>query len=74
LGGEVVDKGPNLRIWQSGDNLPLNLATVAPKGTVAETISKVRLVSPARAYIEAVTAGGRGPDVAQNLRERILSS
>lgn len=74
LGGEVVDKGSNLRIWQSGDNLPLNLATVAPKGTVPETASNVRLVSPARAYIEAATDGGRGPDVAQNLRERILSS
>lgn len=74
LGGEVVDKGSNLRIWQSSDNLALNLATVAPKGTVTEIASNVRLVSPARAYIEAVTAGGRGQDVAQNLRERILSS
>ena len=74
LGGEVVDKGSNLQIWQSGDNLPLNLAAKARKGSVPETASDVRLVSPARAYIEAVTAGGRGPDVAQNLRERILSS
>jgi len=74
VGGEVVDKGFNLRIWQSGDNLPLNLAAVAPKGSVPEAASNVRMVSPARAYIEAVTAGGRGPDVAQNLRERILSS
>jgi hypothetical protein len=74
LAGEVVDKGSNLRIWQSGDNLPLNLSAKAPKGSVPEAASNVRLVSPARAYIEALTAGGRGPDVAQNLRERILSS
>jgi hypothetical protein len=74
LGGEVVDKGSNLRIWQSGDNLPLNQAAVAPKGSVPEAASNVRMVSPARAYIEAVTSAGRGPDVAQNLRERILSS
>jgi hypothetical protein len=74
LGGEVVDKGSNLRIWQSDDNLPLNLATAVSRGTAGENASNVRLVSPARAYIEAVNAGGRGPDVAQNLRERILSS
>jgi len=76
LGGEVVDKGFNLRIWQSSENLPLNLATLGAslKGSVSEAAVNLRIVSPARAYIEAVAAGGRGPEVAQNLRERILSS
>lgn len=76
LGGEVVDKGFNLRIWQSGDNLPLNLATVGAgsKWNVSEGASNLRIVSPARAYIEAVAAEGRGPEVARNLRERILAS
>ncbi len=76
LGGEVVDKGSNLRIWQSGDNLSLNLATVGEdsKSSASEVASNLRIVSRARAYIEAVTAEGRGPEVAQNLRERILAS
>lgn len=75
LKGEIADKGANLQLWQSEGNLPLTLATVqASKEPSSSPPSReLRLVSKPRAYIETVRAAGRSPEIAQNLRERILS-
>jgi hypothetical protein len=37
-------------------------------------IQDLRIISRPRAYIETVNAGGRGPEVAQNARQRIISN
>jgi hypothetical protein len=76
LGGEVVDKGANLQILQSKSNLVFENATVwAPSHSVDSLpIQDLRIISRPRAYIETVNAGGRGPEVAQNLRQRIVSN
>jgi hypothetical protein len=68
LGGELAESGANIQLWQSEGNLPLELATAQAPGR------EIRLVSKPRAYIEAVGARGRSPEVAQNLRERILAT
>jgi len=76
LGGEVVDKGANLQILQSKSNLVFENATFwAPSHSVDNLpIQDLRIISRPRAYIETVNAGGRGPEVAQNLRQRIVSN
>jgi hypothetical protein len=71
LQGEIVDKGANIQLWQSERNLPLELATYLSKKPGSG--QELRLVSKPRAYLEAVRAAGRAPEIAQNLRERILS-
>jgi len=76
LGGEVVDKGANLQILQSKSNLALeNATTWAANGRSSDLPKQnLRMISRPRAYIETVSAAGRGPEVAQNLRQRILSN
>lgn len=71
LQGEITDKGANIQLWQSERNLPLELATCLSKKPGSG--QELRLVSKPRAYLETVRAAGRAPEVAQNLRERILS-
>lgn len=75
LKGEIADKGANIQLWQSERSLPLELATVqAPKERSSPPRGQeIRLVSKPRAYIETVGAHGRSQEIAQNLRERILS-
>lgn len=74
LQGEIADKGANLQLWQSERNLPLELATIqAPRERSSRRGLEIRLVSKPRAYIETMGAHGRSPEIAQNLRERILS-
>jgi hypothetical protein len=70
LDGEIVDKGSNLQIWQSDDNAALERSTIWQS---ASGIHNLRIVSRPRAYVEAIKAPGRSPEVAQNLRERILT-
>jgi hypothetical protein len=72
LGGDLAEKGANMQLWQSERNLPLELATLAIKER--SSAPGIRLVSKPRAYIETFRAAGRSPEIAQNLRERILSS
>jgi hypothetical protein len=76
LGGEVVDEGANLQILQSKSNLVFENATFwAPSHSVDNLpIQDLRIISRPRAYIETVNTGGRGPEVAQNLRQRIVSN
>ncbi len=76
LGGEVVDMGANLQILQSKGNLAFDNATLwVPNSSEADfPIQDLRIISRPRAYIETVNAGGRGPEVAQSLRQRIISN
>ena len=75
LGGEIADKGANLQIWQLKDNLVfLNAALWTPPNALANFgVQELPIVSPPRAYIETINATGRAPEVAQNLRQRIIS-
>jgi hypothetical protein len=77
LGGEVVDKGGNVQVWQSKGNSALyQTQRYEPaKGAVADIRARhgdLQIVSKPRAYIETIHAAGRGPDVAHALRERML--
>ena len=77
LGGEVVQKGANLHLWQTTGNAALY--KVAPWVTAHGGIGRaseglLQIVSQPRAYIESITGPGRTPDVAQNLRERMIAS
>lgn len=76
LGGEVVDKGANLQVLQSKSNLALENATLWTVNSGSSDLpqQKLRIISSPRAYIETVNAAGRAPEVAQNLRQRILSN
>jgi hypothetical protein len=69
-----VDKGANVWLWQSEQNIALNHATLwPPSGNAAMEPGQLRVVTRARAYVEALKEGRRSAEVAQNLRERILS-
>jgi len=77
LGGEVVQKGANLHLWQTTGNAALY--NVAPWISMHGGIGRVdagllQIVSRPRAYIESIASPGRTPDVAQNLRERMIAS
>jgi hypothetical protein len=75
LDGEIADKGANLQIWQSKDNLALvNAVLWTPPNTSADFgVQELPIVSRPRAYLETINAAGRAPEVAQNLRQRIIS-
>ena len=71
IGGEIVDKGANLWLWQSEQDVALTHATLwKPLGTVAMESGELRIVTRARAYIEALKEGGRSAEIAQSLREK----
>lgn len=77
LAGEVVEKGSNLEVWQSPGNL--SFEALRRWGPARESLVPLAgdllpLVSQPRAYIEALAGPGRAPEVAQNLRERMLNS
>jgi hypothetical protein len=77
LGGEIVERGANFQVWQSPGNFPLhNIGLWLPKGEHGIPIrpGDLNIVSEPRAYIETASLPGRAPEVAQNLRERILKS
>jgi hypothetical protein len=77
LGGEIVEKGANFQVWQSAGDFPLHETTVwSPKGKHNIPIGPglLNIVSEPRAYVEAVSGSGRASEVAQNLRERMLTS
>ena len=74
LGGKIVDQGANLYLCQSDQGLALTNATLwKPLGAAAMESSELRIVTRARAYIEALKEGRRSAEIAQNLREKILS-
>jgi len=76
LGGEIVDKGANLQLLQSKNNLAFANATLwTPANASADFgVQDLRIISRPRAYIETINASGRAPEVAQNLRQRIVSN
>jgi hypothetical protein len=74
IGGEIVEKGANLQLWQSEQCLALTHATLwKPPGAAALESGELRIVTRARAYIEALKEGRRSAEIAQNLREKVLS-
>jgi AraC-like DNA-binding protein len=77
LGGQVVDQGSNLEVWQSPGNLilfELKRWKPARENGVPLIQHALPIVSQPRAYIETFAGPGRAPEVAQNLRERMLTS
>jgi prophage antirepressor-like protein len=73
LGGEKVERGANVLLWQSERNLALKQSRIIePNGFNAGVDQPIRIVSQPRAYIEALHGAGRSQEVAQNLREKIL--
>ena len=77
LGGEIVQKGANLHLWQTTGNAALyNVAPwISAHGGIGRANADLlQIVSRPRAYIESIAGPGRTPDVAQNLRERMVAS
>jgi hypothetical protein len=76
VGGEIVEKGFNLQVWQSADNVPLLHASDSARANwpLPKATPNLRIVTPSRAYIETINGAGRGPEAARNLRERIFAS
>jgi len=78
LGGEVVEKGANLQVWQTSGNLALH--DFKPWRSKAGSIGDpalgglLQIISRPRAYIETIGAPGRAPEVAQSLRERMIAA
>lgn len=73
LGGEKVERGANVFLWQSERNLALKQSRIIePNGFNSDLDQPLQLVSRPRAYIEALHGAGRSQEVAQNLREKIL--
>ena len=69
LGGEVVESGANVRVLQTAGDVALHLAQNLSSDRVRG--GGLTVVSPYRAYVEARSAAGRGPDSADALR-RVL--
>lgn len=75
LEGELVESGANVLLWQASGDPALRLAQSlqawredAPAG-----LSRLSVVTPARAIVEALQGPGRSPEVGENLRRRILN-
>jgi predicted transcriptional regulator len=74
IGGEIVDKGANLYLCQSDQGLALTYATLwKPPDAAAMEFGTLRIVTRARAYIEALKEDHRSAEIARNLREMILA-
>jgi hypothetical protein len=76
LGGEVVEKGANLQVWQTSGNLALHEVEpwLSKPGSIGDPVrgGLLQIISRPRAYIETIGAPGRAPEVAQSLRERMM--
>lgn len=73
LGAEHVDRGANVLIRQREGNPALHhVGHLSEAGMAADARwGALRLVSPARAYVESLHGPGRGPEVAQRLRDKL---
>jgi hypothetical protein len=67
---EIVEKGFNLQVWRSADNVPLvhALDRAHANWPLPKTIPNLRIVTPSRAYIDIINGAGRAPEAARNLR------
>jgi len=76
LDGELVEKGSNVQLWQSGSNAAFRNSVRSQSQPDLGSARQFDLcmVSMPRAYVEAAHVSGRSPEVARNLRERILSN
>lgn len=74
LGAELVDSGANVFLWQAPGDPALRMAGPLAhwRHDAPEALQKLRVVTPARAVVEASHASGRGPEVAESLQRRIL--
>jgi len=73
LGGENVEKGANLQLWQSQGDIGLRHARDWRGATAGSPrLPGLRLVSRPRAYLEALRGNGRSAEVARKLRENLL--
>lgn len=72
LGGEIAEKGANLQVWQAKHNLPF-IKSMPWTQASSFVPPALPLVSKPRAYIEALKGTGRSAEVAQSLRQRIIS-
>ena len=76
LGGEVVEKGANLQVWQSSGNLALHEVEpwISKSGSIDDPArgGLLEIISRPRAYIETISAPGRATEVAQSLREKMI--
>ncbi|MHB1193490.1 MAG: hypothetical protein ACYC6F_10635 [Longimicrobiales bacterium] len=74
LGAELVDSGANVFLWQAPGDPALRMAGPLARwrSDAPEAFRDLWVVTPTRAVVEAGHASGRGPDVAENLRRRIL--
>jgi len=76
LDGEIVDSGANILLWQAKGDPALCLAGPLARwrSDAAEEVKQLSVVTPARAVLESLDSAGRGPELAENLRRRILQS
>lgn len=68
VGGELVDEGATAVLWQTDGDPALHHSGVY---TDLNQANSIPLVSPPRAYVEALAGSGRAPEVAENLRKRL---
>jgi hypothetical protein len=74
LDGELVDTGANLVVWQTPGDPALRLARRLAhwRGGLKSEVAALRVVTPARAVVECMQAPGRGREVGEKLREKVL--
>lgn len=76
LGAELVDSGANVLIWQAPGDPALRLAGPLDgwRSDAPEGFGPLSVVTPARAAVEALQGTGRGPEVGENLRRRLVEN
>jgi len=74
MGGEIVTTGASVILQQTSGDPALNARRVLHVTQQGPEAPEFFVVSPPRAYVEARASSGRGPDVAQNLRQHFLGS
>lgn len=74
LGAGLVDSGANIFLWQAPGDPALRMAGPLERwrSNAPAALRQLTVVTPTRAAIEALQATGRGPEVGENLRRRIL--
>jgi hypothetical protein len=74
-GGEVVESGPNVIVWQAPGDPALRLSKQLSEWRQAagEGMEALFLVSPARAVVESAQGAGRAREVSDNLRYAVLA-
>lgn len=75
LEAELVESGANVFLWQASGDPALRMAGPLRtwRADASEALGRLRVVTPARAVVEAAQGTGRSPEVAEQLRQRILS-